>query len=201
MSYSDFKTIDDVQSKFPITVSSDKSLFKDISPVEVSAFLEQLLSENVPLALNINTEKARSELIVMQVLVEVRKLLNHQISLFSGTDFTVDSKLGLNGYCDYILSNSPDQIYIKAPVVCMVEAKNENIKLAYPQCIAEMIAAQKFNVAKEQQVETIWGVVTTGSSWKFLYLTGNQVAIDYEEYLISQIGKILGIFLHILRNC
>jgi len=137
----------------------------------------------------------------MQVLVEVRKLLNHQISLFSGTDFTVDSKLGLNGYCDYILSNSPDQIYIKAPVVCMVEAKNENIKLAYPQCIAEMIAAQKFNVAKEQQVETIWGVVTTGSSWKFLYLTGNQVAIDYEEYLISQIGKILGIFLHILRNC
>lgn len=200
MSYRDFKTINDIQSKFPITTSSDQPFFADVTEVETSPFFQELLRENVPLALNINTEKARSELIVMQVLVEVRKLLNRQISLFSGIDFTVDSSVGLSGYCDYILSDSPDQVYIKSPVICMVEAKNDNIKNAYPQCIAEMIAAQRFNAAQSNPVETIWGVVTTGSNWKFLHLTGDHVAIDYDEYSISQIGKILAIFQHILRH-
>lgn len=198
MAYSDFKTIDDVQSTFSITVSSARSFFTDVPEVEVSAFLQELLAENVSLALNINTEKARSELIVMPVLVETRKLCDHQVSLFSGIDFTVDAKVGLNGYCDYILSHSPDQIYITSPVICMVEAKNENLKPAYPQCIAEMIAAQRFNAANANPIETIWGVVTTGSNWKFLSLEGNRVSIDYDEYLISQIGKVLGIFQYIL---
>ena len=126
MAYSDFKNIEEVQNKFSVDVVSDHSFFANIPEEAASPFLQELLAENVPLALNINTEKARSELIMMPVLVEVRKLLNHRISLFSGTDFTVDAKAGLNGYCDFILSHSPNQIYIKSPVVCLVEGKNEN---------------------------------------------------------------------------
>jgi len=41
----------------------------------------------------------------------------------------------------------------------------------------------------------ILGVVTTGSNWKFLKLKDSQVLIDFDEYLISQIDKILGIFI------
>jgi hypothetical protein len=53
------------------------------------------------LALNINTEKARSELIIAPLLVELRRLLNREISLFSGIDFTVDENQNLNGFCDF----------------------------------------------------------------------------------------------------
>jgi hypothetical protein len=59
------------------------------------------LRENVALALNIHTEKARSEMIIAPMLIEVRKILNRQISLFSGVEFNVDASLGLTGVCDY----------------------------------------------------------------------------------------------------
>jgi len=182
MAYSDFKTIKDVKAKFPITVSSAHSLFTDIEEVEPSELLRTTLAENIPVALNINTEKARSELIITPIMMEIRRLYNGQVNFFSGIDFTVDVSLGLNGYCDYILSRSPEQIFLTVPIVCMVEAKNERIVSAYGQCLAEMIAAQKFNQAEQSQVQdmmTVWGVATTGSIWRFLRLQGNQAFVDF----------------------
>jgi hypothetical protein len=55
----------------------------------------------VQLAIAINTEKARSEMIITPVLLEIRRQAKGQISLFSGTEFNVDAETGLVGYCDY----------------------------------------------------------------------------------------------------
>ncbi|MCK5523046.1 MAG: hypothetical protein KAI83_07925 [Thiomargarita sp.] len=199
MSYSDFKKLDEVKQKFDILINSSGSLFQNVDQAKASEQLVSILSENVSLALNINTEKARSEMIIAPVLIEVRKRLERKISLFSGLEFNVDEKLGLTGYCDFILSKSPDQVFIEFPVVCVVEAKNENIKSGYAQCMAEMIAAHKYN-EKNSYVGLILGVVTTGSNWKFLKLEQDIIYIDYEEYLISQIDKILGIFVSVLNS-
>lgn len=200
MAYSDFTNLNDLESQFGITILSAAPLFRDAKAVQASEQIRHLLEENVSLALNINTEKARSEFIIAPVLVEVRQLLDKKVSLFSGIDFTVDVSRGLNGYCDFLLSYSPDQVFLRAPVACVVEAKNENIKSGYPQCIAEMIAAQLFNERQRQGVNYIMGIVTTGSNWKFLKLQGNRVLIDFDEYLISQVEKILGIFVEALHQ-
>lgn len=200
MSYSDFKTIEDIKKKFDVSTVSSGSLFEDVEPIQTSEQLTAILNENISLALNINTEKARSEMIIAPVLIEVRKLLDRQISLFSGLEFNVDKELGLAGYCDFILSKSPDQVYLVSPVVCVVEAKNENIKSGYAQCIAEMIATEMFNAKKGNPGQFVLGVVTTGSNWKFLKLEQGTIHIDYAEYLISQIGKILGVFVHVLKS-
>jgi len=64
------------------------------------------------LALAINTEKAHSELIVINILLELKTQLNDCISLFSGIDFTVDKERGLNGFYNFIVSNSPEQLYL-----------------------------------------------------------------------------------------
>ncbi|MDZ7966509.1 MAG: hypothetical protein RM368_16275, partial [Nostoc sp. DedSLP03] len=117
------------------------------------------------------------------------------ISLFSGTDFDVDSSKGLNGFCDFILCGSEEQFYIKAPVLTIVEAKNENIKGGLGQCIATMIAAQLFNQNTQQEVKTIYGVVTSGTNWRFLMLEGLTAYIDIVEYYINDVDKILGILL------
>lgn len=196
MAYSDFKTVGHIQDTFDVSVTSGHSLFQSIDAVTPTSQLVDILDENIPLALNINTEKARSEMIITPVLIEVRKLFERNISLFSGVEFNVDAERNLNGYCDYILSHSPDQVFLTEPVACIVEAKNENIKSAYPQCIAAMIAAQIFNEKHEHPVDYILGVVTTGSNWKFLRLHGKAILIDFDEYLISQIDKILGIFVY-----
>ena len=200
MSYSDFKTLDDVKNQFGISVSSSGSLFKNTTNLEQSELLVNILEENVSLALNINTEKARSELIIMPVLVEVRKLLERKVSLFSGLEFNVDEKVGLNGYCDFIFSNSPNQIFLEFPIICIVEAKNENLKSAYAQCVAEMIASEIYNQKHSHQVTYILGVVTTGSNWRFLKLENNVAYIDFDEYLISAVPKILGIFIEQMNS-
>jgi hypothetical protein len=200
MPYSDFKDIEELREIFGVSIMSGDSLFATVEEVTVSRQLADILSENVSLALNINTEKARSELIIAPVLVEVRKLFRRNISLFSGLEFNVDVSQNLNGFCDFILSYSSNQVFLTAPVACIVEAKNENIKSAYPQCIAEMIAAQMFNAKKSNPVAQILGVVTTGSNWKFLKLEKNIVVIDFDEYLISQAGKILGIFVDVIQT-
>jgi hypothetical protein len=83
---------------------------------------------------------------------------------------------------------------MKFPVICIVEAKNENIKSGYAQCATEMIAAEIFNKRNDHPVKFVLGAVTTGSNWKFMKLEEDIVFIDYDEYLISQIDKILGIF-------
>src|SRR6266705_5564847 len=127
MSYSDF-TFQSLRDKLALHLGQDASLFAHIEAVTISAYLQTTLQENVALALNINTEKARSEMIIAPMLIEIRKILNRQISLFSGVEFHVDASLGLTGVCDYLISKSTNQVYINAPAVIIVEAKNENIK-------------------------------------------------------------------------
>jgi len=92
-----------------------------------------------------------------------------------------------------MISGSPTQILLTAPVIHIVEAKNENIKSGIPQCVAEMCAAQIFNKQKKILLPIVYGVVTIGSSWKFIQLEANKVTIDSMEYFIDNTGKILGI--------
>ncbi|MBF0103674.1 MAG: hypothetical protein HQK77_22470, partial [Desulfobacterales bacterium] len=118
----------------------------------------------------------------------------NRISLFSGTDFNVDPNKGLNGRCDFIISKSEEQLVLNAPVIVIVEAKNDNIMNGIPQCIAEMIAAIKYNTLKKNEITTVYGIVTTGSLWKFLKLEINNVAyVDMTEYHIQNLDKIISI--------
>lgn len=192
MAYSDF-TLKKVVQEFSLTLSENENLFADCLSVEPSAFLIETLNENVPLALSINTEKARSELIIINLFIELRKKYAHKISLFSGVKFDVDASKNLNGFCDFIISSSPEQLFITAPIIAVVEAKNENIISGLGQCIAEMIAAQQFNAEEKQEIKTIYGIVTTGNAWKFLKLVERNVFIDMKEYHIDNTAKILGI--------
>ncbi|MCL1464584.1 hypothetical protein [Argonema galeatum] len=194
MSYSDF-TLSQLVKIFGLTINETVDLFAAVEEVESSDYLAFYLKENIALAVAINTEKARSEMIIAPILLEVRRRLNYQVSLFSGVDFNVDNDRGLNGVCDFLISRSAEQLFIRAPVITIVEAKNENIKTGFGQCVAEMIAAQLFNEREGNAIKTIYGVVTIGTIWRFLKLEGNVVDIDLTEYYIKNVNKILGILL------
>ncbi|MEI8305795.1 MAG: hypothetical protein WCF99_01900 [Chloroflexales bacterium] len=196
MSYSDF-TFREAVNRFELTVIEQEDLFAPVVELVVSEFLRATLAENVPLALAIQTEKARSELIIAPILVEVRRILDRRISLFSGVDFTVDVSQGLNGVCDYLISQSKEQFYIQAPVITIVEAKNENMKAGIGQCTATLVALQRFNLREGNQLPAVYGAVTTGSVWRFLKLQEQTLYIDQPEYYIDRIGTILAILVQI----
>lgn len=198
MPFSNF-TLSKVKSDFSITTIETEILFPQIAPVQPSDLLTQNLKENLSLATAINTEKARSELIIMPVLTEVRRSSKGTVSLFSGAEFNVDFERGLNGTCDFMLTRSPEQFFITHPVVTIVEAKRENIPSGLGQCIATMIAARQFNEQEGEPIDIIYGVVTTGTDWKFLKLIQQVAYIDSSDYFINEVDKILGILVSTLQ--
>ncbi|MBT8420701.1 MAG: hypothetical protein KJO08_07575 [Gammaproteobacteria bacterium] len=190
MPYSDFD-LRKAKSAFDLTIVETEDLFSTTEEAEISSFLSESLKQNVPLALAIGTEKASSELIIMNVFLEIKRKLN--ISLFSGIEFTVDKEIGLSGFCDFIISRSPEQLFLDTPVIAVVEAKNEKIMAGMGQCVAEMMAAKIYNEKDGKPLPCVYGAVTTGHAWKFLRLEDDTVYIDIEDYYIKDPGKIIGI--------
>lgn len=199
MAYSDFKLSEIIQN-FGLTLNEVSGLFGDTLEEECSDLLTTILKENIDLAVAINTEKARSEMIISPILLEVRRKLDYEISLFSGVDFNVDNQQGLNGFCDFLISLSKEQLFVRAPVITLVETKNENLKSGLGQCIAEMLAAQLFNEQKQNGIKIIYGVVTIGTIWQFLKLEDKVISIDLTEYYIKDVKKILGILISAIKQ-
>ncbi|MFW9264142.1 hypothetical protein [Nostoc sp. CALU 546] len=194
MAYSDF-SLAKVKKSFDLTLDETRNLFADTKPITPSETLRTILIDYIPLATAISTEKARSEFLIAPILAEVRRLLNNKISLFSGNEFNVDATQGLQGFCDYIISNSQEQLFLSAPVMFIFEAKKEDIIGGLGQCVAAMIAAQLFNQNQGNEVGRIYGSVTSGTNWKFLFLEETTVYIDSTEYYIKEVDKLLGILL------
>jgi hypothetical protein len=192
MPYSSF-TIAQVKQQFELQVVT-QVFFADLPPLTPGDWLTNLLEKSAPLAATLGTEKVRSELIIAPLLFEFRELLDRQVSLFSGTDFSVDIESGLSGVCDFLLTRSISEIIIEAPAIVIIEAKKGELNAGWGQCAAEMVAAQKFNSASGQEIPSIYGCVTTGTRWQFLKLTGKYLTIDVTEYSLNPLDRILGIF-------
>ena len=200
MSYSEFTSIIKVKQAFGLTTVEGPRFLPQISPINPSATLTDFLANSLPVAVATGSEKARSEMIITPVLLEVRKILQQNISLFSGEDSTVDYESGLDGICDYLISRSPEMLEIEAPAVAVVEAKKADLKTGIGQCVAEMVAMQKFNEAKGKPISVIYGSVSNGTQWRFLKLEEKIVSIDLNDYALPPVDEILGMLVWMLRD-
>lgn len=199
MPYNKF-TLQNLIKEFNLTLLENVQLFPNVEPASPSDLLLALLEDNIPLATAIDTEKARGELIIFPILLEIKRKMDYKISVFSGKEFTVEPELGLNGNPDFLISKSSEQFFIAAPVMTLVEAKNQNINSGLGQCGAEMVAAQIYNTINNQAVKSIYGCVTTGSLWRFMRLENQTLYIDKVEILLEPVERLLGILLEIMRD-
>ena len=200
MSYNEFTSIIEVKQAFGLTTVEGPRFLPQTTPTNPSATLTDFLANSLPVAVATGSEKARSEMIITPVLLEVRKILQQNISLFSGEDFTVDYETGLDGICDYLISRSPEMLEIEAPAVAVVEAKKADLKTGIGQCVAEMVAMQKFNEAKGKPISVIYGCVSNGTQWRFLKLEEKIVSIDLNDYALPPVDEILGMLVWMVRD-
>lgn len=200
MPYSEFTTITKAEEAFGLTTVEGRRFIPDIELIKPSQQLVDYLEEVLPIAIATGSEKVRSELIISPILIEVWKILEKQIGIFSGEEFDVDSSVGLNGRCDFLLSRSPKLIEIDAPAVVIVEAKKSDLRSGIGQCVAEMVAAQRFNKMKNKSVNTIYGSVTSGTQWRFMKLEENTVTFDLSEYSIPPLDFIVSSLIWMIRN-
>ena len=197
MAYSNF-TLQQVKRDFHLFIeTSPLPLFDSNEVVEPSDWLKKALS--MASNYSLYSEKARSELLVMPILLEMAE--KKHFSIFSGFNLDVSPEQGLNGECDFILSKKNNKYVLETPIFGLVEAKKQDIDLGIPQCIAQMIGAKMFNENEQTGIKTIYGCVTTGEEWLFMKLENDVVLIDKEKYFIKDVNLILGVLQQIVdRN-
>ncbi len=197
-SYSHFTNYEDIKS-LGLNVKRQR-LFVNIAPIEPSDFLKKTLQLNQEVPME--SEKAKSELLITPILNEVRIQSDRRFTFFSGYQFNVDASRGLKGFCDYLISAKEDAIFIESPLIAIVEAKhNQDLPDAAPQCIAEMYAAKIFNEKNNEPQKYIFGVITTGYDWLFLKLENSTVYFDTgERYFLNDLPELLGVWKTLLLN-
>ncbi|MDM8566343.1 hypothetical protein QUF74_11935 [Candidatus Halobeggiatoa sp. HSG11] len=199
MAYSDF-SLTKVKKIFGLT-EKPQDLFQDqLQSIEPSDWLKETFMISLKLALSSSTEKARSEFIVAPILLEIEKTNPERLTIFSGERLDVDEDKGLKGECDFILSKGPISSTIQAPIFALVEAKKNDIKGGLGQCVAQMLGARIFNQEEGNEINTVYGCVTTGENWQFLKLEDNIIFMDNNRYYISELDKIIGIFQYIINQ-
>jgi hypothetical protein len=88
----------------------------------------------------------------------------------------------------------PKAVELRDPIIAIAEAKKGDIEAGLGQCAAQMYGARLFNRKAENDIEKIYGIVTTGLDWRFLLLENQTIFIDKRTYTIgNNLPQVLGI--------
>jgi hypothetical protein len=190
MAYRDFKE-KDLREKFHLNQKYNP-IFNGstVVPVQPSQRLLDALSDAKLITLS--TEKAISERIVAPVLAELKRLNPDLIQIFSGEIINADRHIGLNGEIDFIITRATDTIEPQAPILSVTEAKIGKVEKAIPQAASQMLGARVFNQNNNENLPTIHGIITDGTSWLFLKLEDLNFTINDKSYFTNNLPELLG---------
>jgi hypothetical protein len=191
MPYAEFAT-ETVESRLGLRIELGE-LFPNLDPLPVPEWVVQSLARGRESAALVS-EKARSEFVVVPILLAARELAPTALSIFSGHRLDVDSNLGLVGECDFILALTSPVPRLKAPLITILEAKKGDIEAGLGQCIAQAVAARIFNERAGEPVRPVFGCVTSGNDWQFFRLDGSDITLDRKLWYLDQVGGILAMF-------
>ena len=190
MAFSDF-SLESAVVRLGLSLKARADLFAGVEPVEIPPILRTVLERWAPQAMEVNTEKARSELIIAPILMEASHLTGGRLGVYSGVSLDVDRDRGLFGRCDFLVGRKAGPFLIGSPLLAVVETRDEDILGNLGQCVAEMVAALVLNERKGASAPVIHGAVTTGAEWLFLRLDGDAVTFDSRDRSLDDVGKIL----------
>src|SRR5437016_6220807 len=131
MAYKDF-TLESAEGAFGL-VAQPGDLFPGLGPAPVPDWLRDLLQRGQRAAALVS-EKARSEFLVVPVLLAAQEFAAGAVAIYSGQRLDVDPERGLVGECDYILALTPPVPRLRAPLVTILEAKKGDIEAGLGQC-------------------------------------------------------------------
>ncbi len=158
-------------------------LKKQIAPSE---WLIQTLQRNRTQP--INTEKARSELLIMPVIIEWLTNNPMRLQCFSGNTFDVDASKALKGRCDAIsyLQSIFRWILSRPWLLCLRQ------KMIMWTMWCRNVRCRLFNERDNQPYRLIYGAVTDGFEWVFLRLENEMLYIDTDRYYLNALPDLLG---------
>lgn len=197
MPYADF-TLERAESALGLTARPG-DLFPGLGAVAVPGWLRDMLDRGQRVAALVS-EKARSEFLVVPILIAAKEFAPGPLSIYSGQRLDLDASRGLIGECDYILALTPPVPRLRAPLVTVLEAKKGDVEAGLGQCVAQMVGARLFNERAGEPPGPIFGCVTTGEVWQFLRLAEAEILIDPTRLFLDNVGGILATLQAILSR-
>jgi hypothetical protein len=194
MAYSDF-TLLELKEQFGLT-DTVSSLFGELPTMEPGSLLTAHL--NRALKLPLRNEKAKSELIVSPILLELVDRNSDFFTFYSGENLPADRARGLVGECDFFISRNTGSFTINMPIVAVIEAKRDNLEAGVDQCAAQLYGASLINQGLGHPISVYYGCVTNAREWLFLKLQHDRYVIDNRRYHLDRLPELLGVFQHIL---
>ena len=188
MGYSNFKKIRQVTKKFGLKARLTPLFEGKITPHAASDWL--LKSLEIAYKAPATTEKAKSERLVSPTLMELVQYFEKDITLFSGEELNINSSDDLAGPCDFFFGLYPLSPYIEAPIISVVEAKDEDIEWGLGQCAAQLYGASLMNQQEGKDIPVLYGCATDGVEWQFLKFENSTFYIDPKP--ITNLSLILG---------
>lgn len=191
MTFHDF-VFPEVGERFGLTMR-DGDLFPNSPRVTPTQGFAESLRDGYGLAQANCTEKAKSELVIAPILLELWRMTDRRFKLFSGAQWAVDPMQGLHGCCDFLMTHGPSQFFVTTPFAVIAAAKDDLYANGFGSCIAAMYAATLVATKDDQRPSPIYGAVTHGRGWKFLRIDRKVVTIDVTEYGIVDLSHLFGV--------
>jgi len=193
MSFSDYKTIPQVQKEYKIRYEENQFIPKN--PIAVSAQFIEYLEFNIKTLDAFSSEAARCELIILPVLREAYKKVSLSLSLW--VQKTISYDVALNGTPDYLVSRrSPlGKTVLESPLLVVAEAKKNDFEQGWAQCLAELIAAQRINA---NRLLPVHGIVTDGKYWEFGILIEELFSKNSASFSIDDLPELFGALDYVL---
>jgi len=188
MAFNRFKSIANVQSAYDIRHVWG-NFITDV-PSEPSTSLVNDLNfkfENIDV---FGSETSRKENIIYPMLLDLYREYYQHLALWS--EYYIHADEVLCGHPDYMLAARSElgNTILSLPILTIIEAKENNFKRGWGQCLAAMVAAQKLNEAEEKQELVVYGMVTDGELWQFGKLEGKLFTQSQVSYTISDLAKV-----------
>ncbi len=196
MGYSKYRNLKDVTKKFGLSATQEDLFLPTIPNVFPSSWLVETLqmAKIVPLI----NEKVKSERIVSPILIDIANFFKDKVTLFSGEKLEVNALENLSGECDFFFTLIPRSPYLEAPIISLVEAKNDDMDYGIAQCAAQLYGTKLYNELDGQNIPILYGCTTDGIEWKFMRFENNIFYIDTKIY--TDLKEILGVWHHIIKS-
>ncbi len=196
MAFSDYKTYEAVQAKYPqIVVNNQEFIPQKLGLTRVKPSLKEEIDIN--LLTYRSNEFYAAENLVSPVLRAVWRKYMTEINMWTHQAIKYDTDL--SGVPDFMFTNLDKKQYeiMSYPIITSVEAKAENFVEGWSQCIVQMLACQKIN---NKPNIVIFGIVTTGKQWEFGKLEGNIVTKNTTGCGIDNLAKLMTILDYLLSE-
>lgn len=102
------------------------------------------------------------------------------------------------GFADYLIA--PKKAVLTTPLLCAVEAKQDDFEQGLAQCLSELVACMETNQRQGLEID-VYGVVSNGQTWQFCKVAMAGGVFRSQPVSVGTLPALLGALSYVCDLC